>query len=139
MRIRSPGRARMCVPLALATLASVPLLGLGCGSSRPAQHPVTGIVTWRGKALETGAVLFVPEEGPAATSTIDKSGRYHLNAISGDHRVAVVALPVPPEGANEMTYTAAPIIPARFGRVETSGLRVNVQPQKDNSIDIALR
>jgi len=139
MRIRSPDRARRGLPLALATLVSVPLLALGCGPSRPAQHPVTGIVTWRGKALETGTVMFVPEEGPAATSTIDKSGRYHLNAKAGNHRVAVVALPVPPEGANEMTYTAAPMIPARFGRVETSGLRVNVRPQKDNSIDLALR
>ncbi len=123
--------------LVLAVIGILPLT-FGCGRSGPARYPVTGVVSWQGKPLETGAVMFVPEDGPAVTSTIDTNGRYRLNAAAGDHGVAVAALPEPPPDADVMTYMAQPLIPPRFGRAETSGLRVTVQPKRRNHIDIAL-
>src|SRR6478752_10675518 len=64
-----------------------------------ATAPVSGKVTYRGKAVPTGTVMFVPSEGPAATGEIGSDGSYKLTtfspgdgAVIGTHKVTITAL-----------------------------------------------
>ncbi len=111
----------------------------GCGEAGPTKCSVTGVVSYNGRPLPTGNVIFVPEEGPAAAGTIASDGSYHLEAVAGRHRVGVTAVPEPPPGTDEMTYVSPPpLVPAEYGRPDTSGLVVEVQPSKNTTIDINL-
>ena len=112
----------------------------GCGDSGPKKYPVNGTVSYNGRPLPTGTVMFVPEEGgPPAVSTIGDDGSYRLEAVAGRHRVGVTAVPPPPPGANEMNYRPQkPLLPDKFGRPDTSGVSIEVKPDKDNQIDIKL-
>ncbi len=113
----------------------------GCGDSGPKKYPISGVVSYNGRPLPTGTVMFVPEEGgPPAVSTIGADGSYRLEAVAGRHRVGVTAVPPPPPGANETNYRPQqPLIPDKFGRPDTSGVSVEVKPDEDNQIDIKLR
>jgi len=112
---------------------------IGCNGGGPATYRVAGKVTYQGDALPTGNVMFVPDSGPAAATAIGPDGSYTLQAVAGRHRVVVTAVLVAPPDADEMTYQAPPpLVPQRFGRAETSGVTVTVEPNNKNAIDIAL-
>ena len=97
-----PGRARGAVDrgrrLVAATLA-VGALGCGGGSDLPLAE-VRGVVTYKGKPLEKGDVVFAPQEGtpgPQATGEIASDGSYRLmtnddyGAAIGTHKVTVAS------------------------------------------------
>ena len=74
----------------------------GCGRNDGLiTAPVMGKVTYRGKPLPNGTVMFVPGEGPAATGEISRDGSYRLStgsldgAVLGNHKVSITALAVP--------------------------------------------
>jgi len=126
------------------------LFVLGCGSSGPEKHPVTGIVTYQGKPLPLGRVSFVPETGRAADPAhLDESGRYQLELPAGKYSVAVIAMPPRPGGRPDPTveggidYTGVPevrsLIPKKYNRTTTSGIVVQVENKKANRIDIHLK
>ena len=116
------------------------LLAAGCGGRGPSQYAVHGTVTYRGKPVPTGNVMFVPESGVAAAASIGSDGTYRLMAAAGKHRVVVTAVPVPPPGANPTNYKPpAPLVPPKFGRPETSGLVVEVGSNRQNEIDLTLQ
>jgi len=125
------------------------LLTLGCGQSGPKTYPVAGTVTYQGKPLPLGIVMFVPNEGPSGKpAAIDEHGRYRLDATAGEHRVVVVAMP-PRQGGRPdpnieggYDYTGVPeaksLIPKKYNHPGTSGIRAVVKEQPQNTIDIAL-
>ncbi len=73
-------------------LAATLLLGMmvGCG---PEMVDVKGKVSYGGKALTGGTIIFAPEdaEAPTSTGTIEADGSFELTdgAVVGQHRVTV--------------------------------------------------
>jgi len=131
-----------------ALVAPVLLLLAGCGHSGPATFPVTGTVTYQGKPLPLGTVMFVAEDGPPSQpAPIDAHGVYRLEAVAGKHAVQVIAVPPrpgrpDPSADGGIDYTGSPevesLIPAKYNRYHTSGIEVVVQPNAENTIDIQL-
>ena len=66
-------------------LLSVLLFALGCGQDGGLQlASVEGVVTYQGKMLDHGKVVFIPEKGtsgPQAVSTIESDGTFRINTI----------------------------------------------------------
>ena len=70
----------------------------GCGSGDLPLAPVHGTVTYQGKPLDHGLVVFIPEQGtpgPQAVGTIQSDGSFRVNTLQRDgaavgrHRVLV--------------------------------------------------
>lgn len=123
------------------SLVVLPLL-TGCGSGNPPTAPVTGTVTFQGKPLPAGTVIFTPTAGgPPATGEIQPDGTYTLTtfedgdgAVPGTHGVAVSAVLVPEEGLPEATA----LIPMKYSSEQTSGLTAEVADQDMNVVDLSL-
>jgi hypothetical protein len=112
----------------------------GCGRHGPAQYPVCGTVTYRGKTVPTGNVMFVPKHGTPTAAVIGPDGSYRLMAAVGEYQIGVTAVSVPPPGANPETHhPSPPLVPPKFGRPETSGLLAEVDADRQNRIDFKLR
>lgn len=137
LRHRGRGLLGVCV------LGCLGIFLLGCRDAGPELHPVSGRVTYRGEPVPTGTVMFTPDTGPAATSTIGSDGRYALRAVAGRHAVAVIAqqrLPADFDPANLPADWKPPpsLVPAKYNRPSTSGLHVEVQPGESNHADLTL-
>ena len=124
-------------------LLSLSLLCAGCGANDGAG--VTGKVLYDGQPLTTGSVTFHPvASGPLAIGDIQSDGTYSLSVGTesglppGEYRVTVGATgPMPePTVADPMPLPQS-LIPARYGDVNTSGLKYTVAAGK-NTIDISL-
>jgi hypothetical protein len=133
-------------------LAACALLG-GCGGATTA--PVSGRVTYNGKPVTAGRIMFYPESGRAAVGQLGPDGRYTLTtlqpgdgALLGSHRVAIEATRVGPgsyqaprslEEEVELSRKGAPggkvlvagkvewLVPEKYARPETSGLTATVR------------
>jgi hypothetical protein len=128
MRVRLAALALVCMLLAASA---------GCGTSSGAftgaTVPVKGTVTYKGKALTQGEVVFEPESGGReAHGTIQPDGSFELTtygpgdgAVIGTHRVAV-------------TGTARKVnVPARYRNVSASKVEVEVsEGRADYAIDL---
>ena len=76
-------------PKYLSTVAVVAMLGVslvaGCGGDTLPMGQVTGRVTYQGRPVTGGVIVFVPQRGPQATAVLDDKGRYDLiTAGKGD-------------------------------------------------------
>jgi hypothetical protein len=115
--------------LLLATL----LAAAGCGRS-PALHPVKGRVSYLGKPLSFGIVMFQPPAGGPSTGEIRPDGAFELEipgvgigAVAGRHQIIVLCYEsqdpqratIPTEGEPTLGRL---LIPARYSQYETSGL-----------------
>lgn len=118
----------------------------GCGPSEPSQYVVRGIVKCDGKAVPTGAVIFMPTgPGRRVSSTIGVDGRYELMAPAGAYKVAVVA---PREAATKVVtkenWTEAfqgastSYVPRDVSDPETSPLKYTVAVAPENQYDIEI-
>lgn len=135
--------------LARIALCAFPVLVSGCSDDGPKTYPVKGTVSYQGKPLPLGTVMFVPLDGPPATSTINSGGSYSLQAVAGTHKVEIIAMPpvvggkADPAKEGGYDYTGATIpkslIPEKFNRYETSGIEVQVQAIDENRIDLTLQ
>jgi hypothetical protein len=123
----------------LLLMTSFTAILAGCGSSGPTLYPVQGKVTFNGKPLNTGSVLFVPlSKGPSAYGVIAEDGTYRLTtddregALPGKHRVMINAVK-----DNGINSPHSYLIPAKYGS-DSSGLEAEVKEQDENTIDFAL-
>jgi len=134
---------------AFLTLVSAAALVAGCSRSPEPTYSVQGTVTYQGKPLDGGTVLFDQmAPGPSgqrytARGRIDAGGRYSLStfgdgdgAPAGRYRVAVAE--AAPALAKETDVAPPPTIPTQYSSVESSGLEYEVKPQS-NEINIELQ
>jgi hypothetical protein len=133
---RTPFHAVGRLPWAVAWLV-VPVALLGCGRAEGVKTvPVAGRITVDGQPLtvENATVLFKPDASHGNTSalepagTVDERGNYTLftgarqGAPPGTYRVLVAAA----ERRARPFTPARVLVHPRYGRVETSGLTVEV-------------
>ena len=129
---------------AIAWLTALLLL-TGCSDNRIKTAPVEGAVTYKGKAVPQGSIMFQPQDGPAATANI-KNGRYTLKtyrdgdgAVLGQHIVTIISLEDQstrlPEERNPLP---PPIVPLKYNFADKSGLTAVVEDKK-NTIDFDLK
>lgn len=129
------------VPSALAGLAFGGLLVfLGCARTvPPAAAKVGGLVTFEGRPLAGGVVVFVPDAdrtagGKMLTATTDASGRFVLAdgaaaVAPGWYRVAIAD---PPGG--EWAY----VFPAELRRPDRSGIEREVKAGHDHQFEFVI-
>ena len=119
----------------------------GCGDSKPDAYPVSGKVSYQGKALPLGTVMFVSDNAPAASANINADGSYQLQAAPGKYRVSVVAMPPQQgrpnpnvDGGIDTTGFPMPksLVPEKYNEYRTSGIEVEVKPVDQNQIDLNL-
>lgn len=121
------------------------ICAVGCGQSHTPLAPVTGNVTYRGKPLASGTIIFESgrrlASGKIFNGKIAEVTTYRKNdgAPIGAHRVAIQAAEIRDDSAIVSHPGAAPtadgymgvgksLIPARFRDPKTSGLTCDVKP-----------
>ena len=140
-------------------LASLLIFAAGCsGNARPKTAPVSGTVTFQGKPLERGTIVFDVEGMPGSKASIidgkivDPTTYKKGDGIPvGKAKIAVYATKAAESPASKPTnpnvpaglevsdgqQSAVSLIPAKYNRPETSGLSHEIGP-KNNVIDLAL-
>ena len=120
---------------------------VGCGKPSENKFTVTGTVTYQGKPLPLGSVMFVPEtrDLQAENAAIDADGRYQLKAAPGKYQVQVQMAarlrnsPAPTgEGAQLNIPVVDWLIPKKYNHFQSSGLEAVVEPKENNTIDFPL-
>ena len=141
----------------LVTVITLPIV-LGCGPSRPETATVTGKVTFQGKPVPEGTIMFYPENGRSASGRIQADGTYTLatfengdGAILGNHTVTVEAVRFP-QGAqpkslkeeiamgkntNQQNTKPVWLVPQKYANQNTSNLTAKVN-SGNNNIDFEL-
>jgi hypothetical protein len=114
----------------------------GCSGGKLPTAPVEGKVLYKGKPLEFGAVLFQADAGPPARGTIQADGTFRLStygagdgAVLGVHRVQITCFEsqrpgVTVESKGEQGVGQS-LIPAKYTRYDSSGLRREVGKQNE--------
>ncbi|OAI46933.1 hypothetical protein AYO44_01780 [Planctomycetaceae bacterium SCGC AG-212-F19] len=137
-----PFRNRHLAALTLVLLA-------GC-AGRGSDHAtgVAGKVSYRGKPVGTGTIVFVPDaargtNGDPLCSAIGADGGYKLptdkSAVpSGWYRITVAAVAVPPAVPGQAFAVPYSLLPDRYRDPELSGLLCEVKPGRDNAINFNL-
>ncbi|UUO06393.1 hypothetical protein M4951_23985 [Blastopirellula sp. J2-11] len=123
---------------------------LGCsGNSGPQSFPVQGKVTYEGKPLSRGTIIFNPvnEALPASRGEIQADGTYKLSlaqkgdgAVPGEHRVIVNSSTQVKQGMeiDDPNYELPrPLVPIKYSSLSTTPLSQTVKAEA-NTIDIEL-
>jgi hypothetical protein len=124
------------LPYCLALCLALAVMIAGCDSSGVGRIvPVKGQVTYEGKPVTSGSLVFKPDSAKGNKSTFEPAatigadGSYSLfvkeqeGAPLGWYHVGVVAQEVNP---NDPYAQAKSLIPARYNDAATSGLAVEV-------------
>ena len=151
--------SKICPILAMTALAAT-VSATGCNFG-PTMAPVTGKVTYQGKAVAEGTVTFYPVAGGRpSTGKIQSDGTYELSssepgdgAVVGEYKVAIEARrvsnapPAPKTFQEELAMEHKPqpqgntrvewLVPEEFSSAETSGLTATVE-DKSNVINFDL-
>ena len=137
----------------LCLLVCLCIFAVGCGNPHELEvAPVQGTITYEGKPVTQGFVVFVPQKGKRATSPIDSTGHFSLStyaendgAIVGSHKVGIVAFEnmeqyYLAQYSDTGNYKMPPeIIPKKFGDPFSSGLTFAVESGSSNQADFALQ
>ena len=120
-------------------LAALGVVG-GCGGKQLPVAPAEGQVSYRGKPLPFGSVMFQPVMGPPARGVIQPDGTFQLStygsndgAVIGQHQVRIACFEsqrpsskAPAAGGGEVGVGRS-LIPPRYSNFGSSGLRVEVK------------
>ena len=124
----------------------------GCGKATRDRAVVTGTVTYHGKPLRFGTVIFEPEAGQFATGAIQPDGTFRMTtrgegegAPVGKCKVRLVcfahqdpsAKPVAAKGdgpPGEGLPMGPSLIPKKYLSSETSGFIVDVKPGENEPL-----
>jgi hypothetical protein len=129
-------RWRVVAAAAVAVAATV--LG-GCGGN---VAPVEGKVSYQGKPLEFGTVVFRPAKGPEARGAIGSDGTFRLStfgngdgAVLGKHQVAIICVETQRPGAQadagKETGVGKSLIPRKYAVPAGSPLSVEVKEENE--------
>lgn len=97
-------------------------------------------MTYNGKAVPTGWVIFLSGEQKRNTAEIDTDGRFQTELPAGEHRIGVLA----PHQSNKTGMDAfeqspiPPHVPDYFGQPEHTGLMVTIEEKDENVLDLTL-
>lgn len=115
------------------------VLACGCGPAGPRTYPVSGTVTFDGKPVTQGDILFIPSDrslGPEGGRIVD--GKFAMRSKEGKCQVEITAVEV---GPNTPRVDGVPVIinyiPARYNT--QSELSVEVAPSDENSFEFRLK
>ena len=112
----------------------------GCGSGSPQTYDLQGTVTFNGKAVPTGWVIFLSGEEKRNTAEIDAEGHFQTALPAGEHQVGVFA----PHESNKTGMDAfnerprPPYVPAYYSQPGHSGLSVTIAENDENTLDLTL-
>ena len=136
-------------------LAAALLLSFaGCSQGdAPTLADTQGVVTFKGKPLDSANISFVPESGPIAVGVTDAEGHFSLTTFGkpgapiGLCRIAVQAHGTHPPGfkppvdsSGESGYVEPPWrIPKMYGTIQSSGLSATIEAGKVNDVPIVLK
>ena len=124
--------------LQIGFTAIVALVSSGCGPAGPEKYEVSGTVTYAGKPVSSGDVIFIPEDtslAPEAGKIVD--GRFTALAKAGKCRVEITALDIGPDTPVMMgSPIASNYIPEKYNREST--LAIEVKPNDDNVYEFPL-
>lgn len=140
-----PRLAKLFVPVvALGVGAALAALPAGCSrKTPPVPTTVRGAVTFQGRPLAGGLVVFSPDPerggtGKPARGELAPDGRYELRLAGrpevppGWYRVALAAPPAGP------TSALGPVFPTQLARPDLSGLVREVKAGQENVFDFAV-
>lgn len=112
----------------------------GCGSSSEGIVPVSGVVTYQGKLVPEGQIVFYPVGGGRPSSgEIQSDGSYTLTcydeddgAAMGRHRVTVTAFTTDEKTTDDFFGSGKPVkrvwlVPEKYSRRESTTLQVEVE------------
>lgn len=78
--------------VAVITILVGAAMAAGCGRSGPALVPVSGSVTFDGRAVESGEIVFrAADEAVASSAGTIRDGRYETRTPVGRKRVEIIA------------------------------------------------
>jgi len=111
----------------------------GCGQTGPRTYPVSGTVTFNGKPVAEGDIVFIPPDrslAPEGGRIVD--GVFAMRSKEGKCRVEITASEV---GPNTPRVDGVPLItnyiPARYN--SRSVLSAEVAPDGENTFDFRLK
>jgi hypothetical protein len=132
---------RLIPRISVEVLLVLSLALAGCGNDQMRTAVVKGQVTYKGKPVPNGTVLFIPKvPGPTATGELSPDGTFsHTTykkgdgAVLGTHRVVISAMEDTshrlPEQRNPLP---PPIVPDKYTSAATTDLEVEVQVGENN-------
>jgi hypothetical protein len=137
---------RACWVLAACLFGA--LTGAGC-ASRPAVYPVKGRVTFNGRAVSTGTVVFhaLDDKLPLLRGEIRADGSFELTtyrpgdgAPGGKYQVTVHAFTPGKgvEGRDADYQPPRPLVPLKYTRLDQTPLAETVGPG-ENRLDLVLK
>lgn len=141
------GRQLGGIRLAVVVIAASGPLLAGCGNGGGLDlAPVEGVVTYEGRPLDHGQVVFMPSAGvagPPAMGTIDANGEFSMQtagregAVIGDHRVTVHCRTPHQPGEEKSMVIKPSLIPEKYWKQDLSTLSFEVK-NENNRYDIVL-
>ena len=111
---------------------------IGCGGEPSGS--VSGKVTYNGKPVTIGGVLFVnPDTGIGASAELDASGSYKVLSLrTGEYQVTIQRPRAPsPEEMAKGAQLKKPDVPDKYLDPQTSGMTATITEGK-NSVDFTL-
>lgn len=125
-----------------AAILPIFLIAATSGCTHEQGALVKGTVTYEGKRLGGGTVLFNPmdDDLPATHAPIQTDGTYQLRATPGKHKVVVnFYTKVDPEvEVGDPGYQVPrPLIPPKYSSLQTTPLRATVEPG-ETTVDLTL-
>jgi hypothetical protein len=128
----------------LSTIGLLVFATVGCGSNQLPVAPVEGQVLYRGKAIESGSVMFQPTMGPPAKGVIKPDGTFRLStygvddgAVIGQHKVRIASVgrqadaPIQPGDSPSEAIRGSRLIPEKYSYFESSGLTAEVKEENE--------
>jgi hypothetical protein len=116
----------------------------GCGGSK--QEPVSGSVTWQGKAVEHGSINFFPKDGDGTTAGGEiKDGKFSIDKQNGPtpgkYRIEILAFRTTGKSEfdvdlNQQVAIEEQIIPKQFNQAST--LEQEIVSRKKNEFTFDL-
>jgi hypothetical protein len=126
------------------------LLAGGCGGGTTSSlTTVKGKVSYRGRPLATGTIVFAPDavrgnHGALARAAIQPDGTYALQtddapgAAPGWYRVTVIALDSTPPTSGKSFAVPRSLLPDKYRDPQLSGLSCEVKAERVNGINFNL-
>jgi hypothetical protein len=116
---------------------------LGCDDGRVKlpKAPVEGTVTYRGKPVAVGKIIFYHGSGQTAAASLAADGAFKLLAYQGTNQVAVQAY-VKPNSTTDTDIGLGPfknLVPNRYSEIGTSGLTFEVKPKDNDKAEFVLK